>query len=208
MKPKAICTIAELFADEDEGTPTKLAAFVRGIGPIMGAGVKTTILSREDVRVTIGPEFILKNTTGQVVPSCYSPGSEFSDYSKKLALAWAKCLLEMHKILEMNGDFSIGFCIDEDNAAQCERSNEYGQCYYINPIRVVSQKLKDQCKSFKKAFTGAWQDRFEIISLAAHELVHGLYNLDVHDEEFSSRYTVVNGIMMANLGRLTPLFRL
>ena len=205
-RPKAAASILELFGGGDEGSPQKLADFVRGGDREVSSGISTVRVSAEDVAVTIGPEFILKNTTGMVTPDYYTPGPLFSDYSKKLALAWARCLLELHRILEMPGDFSIGFCLDEDSGAEFERSSDYGTVYYINPARLVAQRDKPQCRSFRAAFTGAWADRFEIISLAIHELIHGR-GFSSHDECYSSELTRVFGLVLPHIGKLTPLFR-
>ena len=210
-RPKSAGNLMELLVSEvrdgmDRQELGKLAAFVRGGDREIGSGIATEVVSREEVAVSIGPEFILKNTTGMATPDYYTPGEQFSDYSRKLALAWAKCLLEIHRILEMPGDFSIGFCLDEDSGAEHWASREYGTVYFINPARLVCQRDKPQCRSFKTAFTGAWADRFAIISLAVHEIVHGR-GFAQHDESFSSELTAVTAAVLPHLGRLTPLFR-
>lgn len=215
-QPKAAGSLLELLVpaaaleqlqEDAEGTGLQLAAFVRGGDrPVRSGGIATQVASRKDVAVSIGPEFILKNTCGMETPDYYTPGPAFSDYSRKLALAWARVLVELHRILEKSADFSIGFCLDEETEAEAEQG-VYGQVYYINPAVVVCQRDKPQCRSFRKRFTGAWQDRFELISVAVHEIVHGAYGLSSHDEEFSNKFTEVVTTVLANMSRLTPLFR-
>lgn len=201
MRERAVSTLADVVGGA-ELVAALVAQTTNGPG-----GIATVVTSRAESAVTIGPEFLLKNTTGMATPDYYSPGPLFSDYSRKLALAWARCLLEMHKILQVSCDFSIGFVLDEETEAESSLSRVYGQVYYLNPARIVSQKDKPQCRSFKAAYTGAWADRHRIIAIAMHELVHGAYGLSRHDEDYANRLSEVTAALLPHLTRLTALFR-
>lgn len=170
-------------------------------------GIMIKTESAEDVPdVRLGHEFIVKNTTGMVTPNYYTPGDEFSNYSKNLLRAWVACLLKLYQIHDISGDFSVGFVFDEENIAEHE-TGIYGKVYYINPARVVCQKDKPQCRSFKARYAGAWSSRFDIIASAAHEFVHGAFGLAEHDEDYSSKLTEVMGKVLEHGSEFTPLFR-
>lgn len=171
------------------------------------AGIATTVESRVNVNVSIGNEFILKNTTGMVTPSYFEPGEKFSRYSKELIKAWAACLLKIYQIHGISGEFSVGFVLDDESEAEFERSGAYGDVYYLNPARVVCQKSQPTCRSFKARFVGAWTNRFQIVSLAAHEFVHGAFNLSEHDEDYAGKLTDVMALVLENFKDFAPLFR-
>lgn len=170
------------------------------------AGIAVQTVSAEESEVSLGHEFIMKNTTGLVTPEYYQPGELFSKYSRDLVRVWAGCLVKLHQILGHSAAFSVGFILDEENEAEFERG-DYGHVYYLNPARLVSQQDRPQCRSFRARYTGAWSNRFEILSLAVHEFVHGAYNLHRHDEDYSSRLTEVTGVVFANLKEFNPVFK-
>lgn len=173
-------------------------------------GVRTMAVERQDVKLApssrLGTEFIVKNTTGMATPDYYTPGSGFSNYSKGLVRAWAAVILKLYQIHDMAGEFSIGFVFDEESVAEHEVSTAYGRVYYLNPARVVFQRDKPQCRSFKARYTGAWANRFDIIASANHEFVHGL-GFNNHDEDFASKLSEVQAVVMAHMSELTTLFR-
>lgn len=172
-----------------------------------GGGIKVVVTSREDVEstVSVGPQFILKNTTGMETPTYFTPGDGFSKYSRGLVRAWTAILMKLHQVCDRSGEFSIGFVLDEESEAESERSSEYGQVYYINPARVVSQA--NGGRSFKSRWIGAWQNRFDLIALACHEFVHGAYGLGEHDEDYAGKLTDVMAIAMKHTIELSKLCR-
>ena len=93
-----------------------------------------------------------------------------------------KRLYELH---DLEGAFSIGFIFDEDCRAECEQSSEYGLVYYLSPAEIVKNQ-KFNSRSFKARFSSAWTSRFEIMSLAAHEFVHGAFGIGQHTEDLCS----------------------
>lgn len=202
-RPKAVAFVApeivpvwSLNSDEDSG--------------YIESGVKVTVsndqtvVSRENVNVGLGHEFIIRNTTGIMTPPFYMPDSEFfGDYSRKLIKFWSSIMLEMHLLFNKSDSFSIGFVFDEADIAMFERSSEYGKVYYISPAELVCQKSRPSCRSFRKRF--ALTDRDKLITLAAHEYVHGEGYSD-HDEEYSSRFTHVMMTVMKERKRFNKCF--
>jgi hypothetical protein len=155
--------------------------------PTVGSGGRGTVVHGSVSRATIGQDFVVKNQTDLEIPSYYLPdSSQFSSYSLKLVRFWGRVLLQLHKLFESNGEFSIGFVFDEDAVAQFE-SGKYGFVYYLNPARVVTQ-VSSNSRSFKKRFK--LTDRDALIAVAAHEYVHSL-GFDIHDESYASKFTYV-----------------
>lgn len=160
----------------------------------------------EEAAVSLGHEFIVKNTTGMVTPAYHVPGDEFSIYSKQLVRVWAAVMLKMYQIHGIGGEFSVGFVFDEDSVAEFE-NGVYGKVYYINPARVVCQKSNPSCRSFACRYTGAWSNRFDILSSAVHEFVHGALNYKEHDENYAGALTETMAKVFEHLKEFTPLFR-
>jgi hypothetical protein len=156
-----------------------------------------------DVRVSqISEEFILKNETDMKIPDYYRPDHEtFGAYGKKLARMWGRLVLELHKMLNLEATFSIGFVFDEDSEAQFE-DGAHGLVYYLNPAKVV-QQAGTASKSFKKRFL--LTERNRILAIAAHEGVHGL-GFSRHDDEFASKITDVLGQVMDERKRFNWCF--
>lgn len=172
-----------------------------------GGGIKLVVADKQDVSsVSLGNEFILKNTTGMVTPDYYTPGDSFSRYSKDLIRVWAALMLKMYQVHNLSGEFSVGFVLDEENEAEHE-CGVYGRVYYINPAKVVCQRDKPQCRSFKTRYTGAWANRFDLIGVAAHEFVHGAYGLGEHDEDYAGKLTEVMSTVIAHAKEFTALCR-
>jgi hypothetical protein len=163
--------------------------------------------SRLPVRhVRMNQEFIIKNESGLTVPDYYRPSSpEFSDYSRKLVRMWGRLMLEMHRLFKHEDDFAIGFIFDEDTVAEHEKSSHYGRVYYISPSKIVEQ-VYSKSKSFKKRWKLDNAGKKRMLSVAAHEFVHGL-GYSYHSDEFASRYTDVMGTVMANMSRFTWCYR-
>ena len=60
-------------------------------------------------------------------------------------------------------------CLTAEAEAQFEEG-QYGTVYYVNPVMVVEQWTSGS-RSFRKRFKLTERDR--LISIAAHEFVHG-----------------------------------
>ena len=54
-------------------------------------------------------------------------------------------------------------------------------------------------RSFKARFSSAWTSRFEIMSLAAHEFVHGAFGIGQHSEDYAAKLTEVTAVLIANV---------
>ena len=190
----------------------KTAAFLAPVAataaaPASYGGVHTAVLSRdEDRTVSIGPEFILKSTTGLVTPGYYMPGDQFSKYSVCLVKAWAHTLKHLYELMELEGEFSVGFILDEESLAEHEQSSEYGKVYYLSPASIVKNQ-RFNSRSYKARYSSAWTNRFEIISLAIHEFVHGAYNIGAHSEDFASKLTEITAVVMTNLKDFAQYYR-
>ena len=161
-------------------------------------GIKLVVMKCQegDKALTLGTEFILKNTTGRTVPSRYTPGPDFADYSKDLVQAWVGILLKIHQLDNRSGEFSVGFTVDEENEAEFE-CGPYGNVFYINPVKVD--------RKFKQRYNSAWSNRFELISIAAHEYVHGAYGLGEHDEDYANTFTDVMSRLLGHIKELEAL---
>lgn len=153
--------------------------------------------------ITLGSNFILKNETDLKVPAYYDPGSgEFSAYSHKLVRIWGRIMLELHRLFDVEAEFSIGFVFDESSAAQCE-TGSFGLVYYLNPADVVEQNSSSS-KSFKKRFK--LTDRDKLIAIGAHEFVHAL-GYQMHCERYAAKFTDVIGTVMQHRSRFNWCFR-
>ena len=62
-------------------------------------------------------------------------------------------------------------------------------------------------RSFKARFSSAWTSRFEIMSLAAHEFVHGAFGIGQHTEDFAAKLTDVMTVMLTNIKDFSPYYR-
>lgn len=172
-----------------------------------GNGSTLVVESREDVaKVSLGHEFIIKNTTGMVIPEHLLPGGKFSRYCKDLVRSWVAVLVKLHQIFDVTAEFSVGFVIDEESQAEHE-TGVYGQVYYLNPVRIVCQREKPQCRSMKSAYAGAWSNRYDLISTAAHEFVHGAFGLREHDENYAGKLTEVMAKVVEHGRELSAICR-
>ena len=90
--------------------------------------------------------------------------------------------------------------------AECEQSSEYGLVYYLSPAEIVRNQ-KFNSRSFKARFSSAWTNRFEIMSLAAHEFVHGAFGIGQHTEDFAAKLTDVMTVMLTNIKDFSPYYR-
>ena len=163
--------------------------------------------SRTSTRtISIGPEFIIKNTTGMNTPEYYLPGDKFSRYSMGLVKAWGATLKRLYEIHGLEGEFSIGFVLDEESMAEAETSPEYGLVYYLSPAEIAKNE-KFNSRSFRARYSSAWTSRHAIMAIAAHEFVHGAYGLSAHDESYASKLTEVMGVMMAHANDFAKYYR-
>lgn len=151
--------------------------------------------------VNIASEFVIKNVTGMEIPSYFLPEQpEFSVYSQKLIRIWGMLLLELHQLLDHSASFAIGFLFDEDSEAEYE-VGRFGSVYYINPAVVTRQQSGS--RSLRKRFK--LTERHRLLSIAVHEIVHGL-GYSHHNEEYAGRLTDVMALVMANLRRFNKCF--
>lgn len=165
--------------------------------------------------VAVKHDFILRNElcNSIKVPVYYDPGeAKFSSYSMWLASAWAKCMVELHALFEKPGAFSIGFIFDEDDPddgateGMHETRDRIGHIYYIAPCKVerVNNGVKDDSRKLVPRWTRS--DKWAILSVAAHEFVHG-EGYDRHNEGYANRLTDVFGEILANRTRFNHCFR-
>ena len=168
--------------------------------------IRSVAVSRENRQISIGPEFICKQCAGMETPTYYLPGDQFSSYAKGLVKAWVLTLKRLYELHELEGSFSVGFIFDQDCRAECEQSREYGLVYYLSPAEIVKNQ-KFGSRSFKARFSSAWTNRFEIMSLAAHEFVHGAFGISEHSEDYAAMLTNVVALMMANIKDFSPYYR-
>ena len=160
--------------------------------------------ARESVKNQLNSEFIIKNETDLTLPDYLMPHSEkFSKYAKTLAKYWANVMVELHKLFNIEGNFGTGFVISEESEAQHEVTSEYGRIYYVNPCKVVKQKGSSS-RSLKIRFRLTEKDR--LISLAVHELVHGI-GCSYHDEQYANQLTDMFAVVLQNRTRLMKCFR-
>lgn len=160
--------------------------------------------------VAVKHDFILRNELCDSikVPVYYDPGSSrFTDYSRWLTSVWAKCLIELHALFESRAAFSIGFVFDEDTEegslnALCEKRSDVGTVYYISPAEV------HEASNGVRKFRQRWKvrDKWDILTVAAHEFVHG-EGYDRHNESYANRLTDVLGTVMKNRSRFNHCFR-
>lgn len=168
------------------------------------AGISVVVETQEDVAsVSIGPEFIIKNATGMKTPVWYVPGERFSQTSRELVTAWTAILLKLYQIHNISTEFSVGFVFDEESEAEYE-TGVYGEVYYINPTRLVEENGK---RRLEARFDSGWAARWELISTAAHEFVHGAFKLKEHDEDYAGRLTTVMTTVLRLLPEFLPLCR-
>lgn len=156
---------------------------------------------------TLGTNFILKNETDLKIPRYFDPGSgALSSYSFKLIRYWGRIMLEMHRLFDHEGEFSIGFIFDEGDVyateAECEQG-DYGLVYYLNPCKIVEQS-GSYSKSFKKRFLLTERDRLVMIGL--HEFVHAVGN-SWHDETYANKLTDMGAFVMKHRRRFNWCFR-
>src|SRR5207248_11569541 len=120
-----------------------------------------------------------KNCVRKPVPREFDPEDlRFSDHAHWLVKAWAGCLLELYALHTIEDPFSVGFVFSEDAEAEFEKSSEYGVVYYLNPCVITRRSMKRRWKK---------DSRFQIAAIAAHEFVHGGWQIDYHGEEFANR---------------------
>lgn len=149
-------------------------------------------------------EFIVKNNTGLQVPDHFLPFG-FSVYSKKLVSVWVKCLLELHRMFNFEATFAVGFILDDEREAEHEKTDKYGQVYYINPAVVVSQ-ISSNSRSLKKRWKFNNAGNYAVLAAAVHEFVHGQGH-SPHDEGYAGRLTDKLAVVMASKKVFHPCFR-
>lgn len=153
----------------------------------------------------LGMNFLIKNETDLKIPAYYDPGTgEFSEYSRKLVRIWGRLMLELHRLFDVEAEFSIGFVFDEESEAEFENGG-YGQVYFLNPCKVVEQKYSNS-KSFQKRFK--LTERGRLIAIAAHEFTHGGGGqFGWHDENYANKLTDILGVVLSNSSRFAWCFK-
>jgi hypothetical protein len=142
-------------------------------------GILTDIKSEQADDCPMTVNFYIKNCLAKEVPDPFKPAT-FSDNSKWLVEAWARCLVKLHEDHRLDMPFSVGFIFDKETIAQCEQSQERGLVYFINPALLKGSVYGQR---FKK------KDRYTLLATAAHEFVHGGLKQGYHDEDFASSLT-------------------
>ena len=139
-----------------------------------------------------------------LIPDYFMPHDDkFSPYSRKLVRAWGRILLTLHRLFDCDAEFAIGFAFDSEAEAQFEEGR-FGTVYYINPITVVEQSNSGS-RSFRKRFKLTERDR--LISVAAHEFVHGAFGHRYHDESFAATQTDVMAVVMKHRRQFNRCFQ-
>lgn len=198
---------------------TEMLGSLSGVSTGTGVAMQAASSPRPDSATTAGEpatqgnsnksyldfEFILKNETDLAIPEYLMPHSDkFSKYARTLARYWANVLVEVHKLLDVSGDFAIGFVVSEECRAQYE-SGDYGVVYYLNPVEVIKQKSSNS-RSLKTRLK--LTDKDEIIASAVHEVVHGMGDeYSLHNERYANKLTDAFAIVMKNRQRLMKCFR-
>lgn len=165
----------------------------------------TETAQRQVSQTRVGLDFIIKNETGLQIPQYYLPG-DFSAYSGRLCRIWVKVLREIYVMFGESGEFSVGFLFDESREAESERTDEYGQVYYINPTVVVQQACSSS-RSLKKRWKIDNNGKYMLVMVALHEFVHGQKSLHPHDERYANKLTDLAGLVLANKQRFAKCFR-
>lgn len=167
--------------------------------PSAGGGQIAQVQGRnEHAASLLSFRFVNKNCVRRAIPKEFDPlGLEFSDYAHWLVLAWAGCLVELHTLFEIDHEFTVGFVFSEDNAAEFEKTDAYGRLYNLNPC-VVGKRTS------RRRFTK--RDRGTIAAIAAHEFVHGGFNLSYHGEDFAGMLTDVTAKMLNHWRRFARYF--
>lgn len=155
-------------------------------------------------RSRLNHEFVIKNTTGMVIPLHYRP-EEFSEYSEKLTKIWSRVMLALHDLFGKEATFSVGFIFDESREAEYECTHEYSKVYYINPISIVKQDNSNS-RSMSKRWKFNAAGRWAIVADALHEFVHGTMGLSAHDECYSSTLTQMTGVILRERQKFNRCF--
>lgn len=172
-----------------EGVVPQAAAYSEAVeheGPVSAPSYTNIVASQPRRVATLGTNFLVKNETDLKFPAYYDPGSgEFSEYSRKLVRIWGRIMMQLHRLFDVEAEFSIGFLASEDDEAQFE-DDQFGKVYYLSPVKVVEQKYSSS-KSFQKRFRLTERDRLIMIGL--HEFVHGGCGMGWHDERYAGKLT-------------------
>jgi hypothetical protein len=186
-----------------EGKPTAVTMLVDSMTaasrPASGAGIKVDVLGRQESPPVglLGYEFILKNCLRRWVPVRFDPDDlAFGDHAAWLVKAWSGCLLELYALADIEQAFAVGFVFSEDTVAEHE-TGDYGRVYYLNPCQVTRRGVKNR---YRKADGGM------LAAVAAHEFVHGAYDLSYHGEDYASKLTDTMGLVVNHWRRFARHF--
>lgn len=188
-----------------QGLKAIIVGEIRINNEIVASSGSLEIISQESISaISVGPQFITKNLTGKDISPFFTPGPCFTQSSKALVKAWTGVLLKLYSLCGKRGEFSVGFIFDDEIEAEAEQSKNYGLVYYINPVSMSKNSaVKSSISTPRYPLVAA--SYANIISLAAHEFVHGAYGLGPHDEDYANRLTEVMIIVLNNISALSEL---
>lgn len=178
------------------------------VEPKESKAISTPAAKSTEARVSLRPSavevinykmrFVIYNKTDRKIPKWLTPGSSMRSFARKLVHSWASILVEMHRITKRSAYFSVGFVFDEDpenTTLACYEAHNGEPIYYINPT----------LPGFKRRFSA--KDKDKLITIAAHEFVHGQYGRNYHDEDFAADFTELMASVMANRKHFNKCFR-
>lgn len=146
--------------------------------------------------------FIIHNETGMRIPDYFLPDSDqFCAYARKVSRIWSNMLLTLYTIHNIRSEFMVGFVFSDTNCdgerTEALHMNKDGcDIYLINPVKIVKQVYSNS-RSMKNCLSLV--DFGLFVSLAAHEFVHGAFDLDCHNESYASKLTDVMATVCKNI---------
>ena len=182
--------LPELFTAQ-EPTSEAVAALTKDTAPMK----YTSRFEIDGVKVQnpLDHEFLIKNTVGMKVPSCYIPG-DMGWYSKKLVKVWARAIITVARLVKFDKDFAVGFILDEDREAEYSSWSDGRLVFYVNPVVI---KTSSSSRTMAKRWSFDAGRRWALVSVAAHEVVHAM-GYGAHDEYYAGKLTDVVSLCLAN----------
>jgi hypothetical protein len=168
--------------------------------PDAGGGIMVLPQGRVEASTSLlSFAFINKNCVNRKIPREFDPlDLKFSDHAQWVAKAWSGCMLELHALLNVDHEFTVGFVFSDDAEAEYEKSAAYGRVYYLNPCVIGKKSIRHR---YKKT------DRGQIAAVAAHEFVHGGLDCPYHGEDYANWLTEVMGKVLNHWRRFARHFK-